>query len=287
MLLKKSLDVKMTQDEVGFIAAYFGVFISEQQIEKSKIYKVAVICGTGRVTARLVASQLKGIFDANTVIDLYSDSTVTSEILDKYNLVLSTVQANFKTTATVIYLEKIFDEEALKKRIKSIKYIDKLDMPSMQGMDSILLSILDEDTFFILDNQLSYLENVDYMIESLYAKGYVDDRFKERIRKREEKSTMIFNESIAFPHTINYENDEIVVSLGIIPEKAGENNQRKLVFLVGLPEQTKDDTLLVKIYDEIIAIANDKNTIEALSKVKSYRELIYILQKKTIYLIYK
>lgn len=80
----------------------------------------------------MVASQLKGIFDANTVIDLYSDSTVTSEILDKYNLVLSTVQANFKTTATVIYLEKIFDEEALKKRIKSIKYIDKLDMPSMQ-----------------------------------------------------------------------------------------------------------------------------------------------------------
>ncbi|NOW07249.1 BglG family transcription antiterminator [Clostridium beijerinckii] len=279
-VIEKSLDVKMTQDEVGFIAAYFGVFISEQQIEKSKIYKVAVICGTGRVTARLVASQLKGIFDANTVIDLYSDSTVTSEILDKYNLVLSTVQANFKTTATVIYLEKIFDEEALKKRIKSIKYIDKLDMPSMQGMDSILLSILDEDTFFILDNQLSYLENVDHMIDNLYSKGYVDDGFKERIRKREEKSTMIFNESIAFPHTINYENDEIVVSLGIIPEKAGENNQRKLVFLVGLPEQTKDDTLLVKIYDEIIAIANDKNTIEALSKVKSYRELILHFTKE-------
>lgn len=50
--------------------------------------------------------------------------------------------------------------------------------------------------------------------------------------------------------------------------------------MVGLPEQTKDDTLLVKIYDEIIAIANDKNTIEALSKVKSYRELILHFTKE-------
>lgn len=279
-VIEKSLQVEMTQDEVGFIAAYFGVFISEHEAEKSKIYKVAVICGTGRVTARLVKSQLKGIFDENTVIDLYSDSTVTGKTLDNYNLVLSTVQTKFNTRTTVIYLEKIFDEEELKKRIKSTKYIDKLEMPSMQGMDSVLLSILSEDTFFILNNELSYEENVDYMIDNLYLKGYVDEGFKERIRKREEKSTMKFNEFIAFPHTINYGDDEIVVSLGMFPEKIGENNQQKLVFLVGLPENIRDDTLLVKIYDEIIAIANDKNTARAISKVKSYKELIFHFTKE-------
>lgn len=279
-VIERSLEVKMTQDEVGFIAAYFGVFISEQQIEKSKICKVAVICGTGRVTARLVASQLKGIFDANTVIDLYSDSTVTGKVLDNYNLILSTIQSNFNTSTPVIYLEKIFDEEALKKRIKSIKYIEKLDMPGMQGMDSILLSILDEDTFFILNNDLDYKENIDNMIDDLYSKGYVDDGFKDRIRKREEKSTIVFNESIAFPHAINYENDEIVISLGIFPQKVDGNNQRKLVFLLGLPEKTKDDTILVKVYDEIIAIANNTNTIEALLKVKNYKELILCFTKE-------
>ena len=281
-VIEKSLHVDMTQDEVGFIAAYFGVFISEQQIEKNKTYKVAVICGTGRVTARLVASQLKGIFDANTVIDLYSDSEVTGETLDKYNLVLSTVQTKFNTTTTVMYLEKIFDEEVLKKRIKSIKYIDKLDMPSLQGMDSILLSILDEDTFFILDSELSYKENIDYMIDTLYSRGYVDDGFKQRIREREEKSTMAFNESIAFPHTINYENDQIVISMGIFPEgnKMGKNGKTKLVFLVGLPEKTSDDIILVKLYDEIIAIANDRNTVEAISKVRNYKELILYFTKE-------
>ena len=280
VVVEKNLQIEMTQDEVGFIAAYFGVFLSEQQKEQNKTYKVAVICGTGRVTARLVASQLKGIFDANTVIDLYSDSTVTGKALDNYNLVLSTVQTKFNTSTTIIYLEKIFDEEALKKRIKSIKYIDKIDMPSMQGMDSILLSILDEDTFFILDSELSYKENIDYMVDNLYSRGYVDEGFKERIRKREENSTMIFNEFITFPHTINYESNEIVISMGIFPEKTGENNQRKLVFLLGLPEETKDDTILVKIYDEIIAIANNKNTLEALSKVKNYKELILHFTKE-------
>ena len=57
------------------------------------------------------------------------------------------------------------------------------------------------------------------MIDNLYLKGYVDYDFKERIRKREEKSTMNFNEFIAFPHTINYQTDQIVISLGIFPEK--------------------------------------------------------------------
>lgn len=281
-VIEKRLHVHMTQDEVGFIAAYFGVFISEQQIEKNKIYKVAVICGTGRVTARLVASQLKGIFDANTVIDLYSDSAITEETLDKYNLVISTVQTKFNTTATVMYLEKIFDEEALKKRIKSIKYIDKLEMPSLLGMDSILLSILDEDTFFILNSELSYKENLNYMIDTLYSRGYVDDGFNERIRKREEKSTMDFNEVMTFPHAINYENDQIVISLGIYPEETdiGENEKIKIVFLVGLPEKTNDDIILVKLYDEIIAIANDKNAVDAISKVRNYKELILYFTKE-------
>lgn len=279
-VIRKHFNVEVTQDEIGFIAAYFGVFISEQQREKSKIYKVAVICGTGRVTARLVASQLRSIFDANTAIDMYSDSAIADEALDNYNLVLSTVQTNFNTNTPVIHLGKIFDEEVLKKRIQSIKYIEKLDMPAMQGMDSILLSILDEDTFFILNSKLSYKENIDYMVDSLYLKGYVDCDFKERIRKREEKSTMKFNDSIAFPHTINYQTDQLVISLGIFPEEMMENNQTKLVFLLGLPEETNDDTILVKIYDEIIAIANNKNTIETISKVKNYKELILYLTKE-------
>lgn len=279
-VIRRHFNVEVTQDEIGFIAAYFGVFISEQQREKSKIYKVAVICGTGRVTARLVASQLRSIFDANTAIDMYSDSAIADETLDDYNLVLSTVQTNFNTNTPVIHLGKIFDEEVLKKRIQSIKYIEKLDMPSMQGMDSILLSILDEDTFFILNSKLSYKENIDYMVDNLYLKGYVDYDFKKRIRKREEKSTMKFNDSIAFPHTINYQDDQLVISLGIFPEEMTENNQTKLVFLLGLPEETNDDTILVKIYDEIIAIANNKNTIETISKVKNYKELILYLTKE-------
>jgi len=116
----------------------------------------------------------------------------------------------------------------------------------------------------------------------LYSRGYVDGGFKQRIREREEKSTMAFNESIAFPHTINYENDQIVISLGIFPEgnKLGENSRTKVVFLVGLPEKTSNDIILVKLYDEIIAIANDRNTVDTISKVSNYKELILYFTKQ-------
>jgi len=288
-VIEEKLNVKVIQDEVGFIAVYFGVFISEQQIDKKQNYKVAVICGTGRVTARLVANQLKNIFDSNTIIDLYSDNSVTEEILNTYNLVLSTVNTDFRTTTKVLYLEKIFDEEVLKEKIRAIQYKDELDISLVQGMNSLLLGIIKEDMFFILNSELTYEENIDLMVDSLYSKGYIDSGFKNRLREREKKSTMAINESISLPHTINYKGKQILISLGISKDgiRISDDEKIKLVFLIGLPEHTSDDSVLVKVYDEIITIANNKEVIEDISKINNYKDMILYFVKENDIFNYK
>lgn len=285
-VIEENLKVSMTQDEVGFIAAYFGLFISEQELVKPKDYKIAVICGTGRVTAKLVESQLRNIFDSKTTIDLFSDDKVIGEVLDTYDLVLSTVKTKYNTSTKVLYLDKIFDKESLKRKIKDLLYAEKLDMPLVQGMDSLLLSILKEERFFILDSQLSYQENIDLMVENLYAKGYVDEGFKERIREREKKSTMAINEFVALPHTINYKSRQILISLGISKDgvKINAHERIKLIFLICLPEQTNDDAVLVKVYDEIITIANNEKAVEDISKIDNFKELIlYFVKENDIF----
>lgn len=285
-VIEENIKVSMTQDEVGFIAAYFGLFISKQQLDNQKDYKIAVICGTGRVTAKLVENQLRNIFDSKTIIDLYSDDKVIGQILDTYDLVLSTVKTKYNTSTKVLYLDKIFDKESLKRKIKDLLYAEKLDMPLVQGMDSLLLSILKEERFFILDSQLSYQENIDLMVENLYAKGYVDEGFKERIREREKKSTMAINEFVALPHTINYKSRQILISLGISKDgvKINAHERIKLIFLICLPEQTNDDAVLVKVYDEIITIANNEKAVEDISKIDNFKELIlYFVKENDIF----
>ena len=121
------------------------------------------------------------------------------------------------------------------------------------------------------------------MIDILENEGHLDSGFKERIRKREEKSSMIFEDTVAFPHTINYASDNIELALGVVPENMEDEKGKyiKLVFLLGLPEDDGDDTVLVKIYDEIIKIASDKKLVNEISKIDNYKDLLMYFVKSS------
>lgn len=287
ILIEERTKKKVSKDELGFLAVYFSVFISENTYEQNKLCSIAIICGTGKITARLIAAQLRKIVDIDTKLDMFSDNQVNKEILDEYDLVLSTIKFECDTKTPIIHVKEIFDEHHLKNKIESVRYTEKLNIPMLQGMESLVLSLLDEEKFFILDKNKSYIENVDFMIDSLYEAGYVDEGFKERIHVRESKSTMIFDQNIALPHAINYQTEKIVFAIGVFSEedKSKKSDDLKVVFLLAIPNSDeKDDAILVKIYDEIIAMAKDKDIIENISKVKDYKELLlYFIKQDKIF----
>ena len=277
-LVEDKLKKEVSKDEVGFMALYFGVFIEENSYKKNKIYKVAVICGTGVLTARIISSQLKKILSTESQIDIYSSGEVNEEVLNRYDLVCSTYKLDFSISTPLIYMKEIFDEYEFRKQIEQTKYMEKLEVPLLQGLDSILLSILDEEKFFVLDPNISYNKNINYMVDSLYKNGYVDEGFKERLRLREENSTMVFDKYIAIPHVINYKSSNIVLALGVLEENLSVEKDRnvRLVFLLGIPEELgENEILLIKIYNEIISIAKDENKVKEISKLKKYRDLVF------------
>ncbi|MBU5335004.1 BglG family transcription antiterminator [Intestinibacter bartlettii] len=287
MLIEDRTKKKVSKDELGFLAVYFSVFISENSYEQNKLCSIAIICGTGKITARLIAAQLRKIVDIDTKLEMFSDSQVNKELLDQFDLVLSTIKFECDTVTPIIYLKEIFDENQLKNKIESVRYTEKLNIPMLQGMESLVLSLLDEEKFFILDSEKSYIENVDYMIDKLYDLSYVDEGFKERIHIRESKSTMVFDEYIALPHAINKGTDKIVFSIGVFSDdnKKQKDQKLKVIFLLAIPDiEEKDDDILVKIYDEIIAISKDKQAVENIAKVKNYRELLlYFIKQDNVF----
>ena len=283
-LIEDKIKKEVSKDEVGYMAMYFGVFISENTYKKREIYKVAVICGSGVLTARIISSQLKKILSPESEIDMYSISEVNTELLNKYDLICSTYKLNCDTNVPIIYIKEIFDENQLKKQIEQVKYTEKFEIPILQGIDSIILSLLDEEKFFVLDNNVSYKENINFMVDRLSEKGYVDEGFKERLIKREENSTMIFDKHIAIPHVINYESDNIILSIGVFNDTLiiDENRDVKLVFLLGIPEMLgENEILLIKIYNEIISIAKDENKLREISKLKNYKDLVLYTIKES------
>lgn len=62
-VIRAEYGVEVTEDERSYLASYFGVFLEETA--KRRPFRAAVVCGTGRVTARLVAAQLKRVLDSS------------------------------------------------------------------------------------------------------------------------------------------------------------------------------------------------------------------------------
>ena len=282
-VIQNEENIEISNEEIALMSVYFGILIDKSNLEKNKIYNIAIICGTGRISARVVESNLKKIIKNETVMDLYSDSNIDSETLDKYDLVVSTVKLDIDTKSEIIYIKDVLDRSELKRKIDLLKYSDNKEISFIKGMDSIMLGILDENRVFVLDKKYSYAENVNMMIDILENEGHLDAGFKERIRKREEKSSMIFEDTVAFPHTINYASKNIELALGVVPENMSDEKGKdiKLVFLLGLPEDDGDDTILVKIYDEIIKIASDKELVEEISKIENYKDLLMYFVKSS------
>ncbi|MCI8629941.1 MAG: BglG family transcription antiterminator [Firmicutes bacterium] len=278
-VVEEKYHVTVPEDEVGYITAYFGAYILEYSIVQQKPYKIALICSTGRGTARLIASQLKKLLDHNAEMDLYSEKQVSAELLNDYDIVFSTVTLPFESKKQIIRIKDIFDEKELLLHIQKVKYLEKVDFLGEETSGvSLIAALLEEDTFFLLDEKKGYLENTKVMIEKLTEKGFVDERFWERISEREKNSTMVFGHNVAFPHTVNKQREgKLVFALGVSTKKlkseCGENVQ--LIFLLALPKNKElDDSVLVRIYDEMISIAQNEQYIAEITKAENYKQLV-------------
>lgn len=280
-VIENEYDLKVTEDELGYLAFYFGVFVAQSDVKVKRFQKAAVICGTGRGTSKLVAIQLERVLNQNTEIDLYSEQAVTEEILSNYDIVFSTVKLPFEISTPFIMISEIFDEQNVTREIEKVSYLQKLKIKDEGAHQSIIRHLIPEKNFFVLDSTKGYHENVEDMIDVLVEKASLDKGFKERLKERESKGSMVFDNYIALPHTFNKQSNTIELALGIFPEKVTADGKNvKLVFLLGLPEQVDGgEHLIVKIYDEIIRIANDKSLIEQLTRTKNYDGVMLLLEQ--------
>ena len=237
------------------------------------------------MTAQLVAVQLKKVLDSSAELTLFSDEKVTARILNEFDVILTTVDLPFQCERPIIRIREIFNERELLHKIEKAKYWDQVDMPVVDNNWFVLNGLLDEDRFFVFDEEESYEHAVAMMADSLEEMGYVDDGFLDRLKEREQKGTMVFDRSIALPHTLQYANDRLTLAekkkkKGLVKEN---QHEIRIIFLMGLPETSEsfdNDNLLIRIYDEIITIAQDEKLFTNISKAGSFEELLRALYRR-------
>lgn len=277
-VISKEYGMAVNEDERGYLAAYFGVFLTEKDLQRRKKVQIAVVYEVGIVTARLIAAQLKRVVGMSAELTLLADNKVDSHILNQYDIVLTTVKLTVECERPVIQIHEIFDEQEIMQKIEKAKYWDQMEASVLDNNWFVMTGLLDESRFFVLNDIETYEEAKFCMVNQLEKQ--LDEGFLERLEEREAKGAMIFEHSVAIPHAVQFASDKILLAIGVSkkPIKYDANRDIQVIFLLGLPEQiSDDDRLLIRMYDEIINITQDKELLEKMKNVNSYHDLLRIL----------
>ncbi|MEQ8196501.1 MAG: BglG family transcription antiterminator [Clostridiaceae bacterium] len=279
-VIERFYDVKVIEDEVGYIALHFGSYVERRNSKYFSITKIALVCGTGLGTAKLLEIKLRKLLGSDKKIDIYSDSDVTEDLLKSYDIVFTTVDLTCGNVP-VIKLTAIFsDNEIIKeieKKYKSQKY--KLSYDESKR-PFVHLSVPEEQLFIL--NEESYLSSIERMVDGLSKVTVLDRGLKERLLEREMKSSTAFDNYVGLPHAVNYGSEKFILSIGVLqkPVLWGSNEVRILIMLLIPDEEFIDPDMVIKIYEEILKACQNKKFIEELSKVRSYKEFLEINRKE-------
>lgn len=282
-VLEERVGIEMTEDEMGFLAAYFGVFLLEQEPEKKRC-KIAIVCGSGKIIGRLIENQLKKIFDVEPEFEIFY-GIFDENRKDDFDYIVTTTELHMDTKTPVIFMDEVFDREYIQRKFENMRYLSEEGRTIRKGIDSLFMNLLDETRFFVLDQESSYDENVDRMARALTNQGELDAGFAQRVREREKYSTMVLDQNIAFPHTKNMLS-KLTLAMGVFPDmlKDDKYGNIRIIILLGIPESMEDDTVLVRLYDDILSIGKKPDVISKIQKMESYREfLLYIAEENNIF----
>ncbi|MDE7242612.1 MAG: PTS sugar transporter subunit IIA [Oscillospiraceae bacterium] len=281
-VIQEEYALGVTEDERGYLASYFGVFLEENGLKNSRAFRAAVVCGTGRVTARLIAAQLRRVLDSSAELVLFPSGRVTPESLEGFDLIFTTVELPCRTDLPVIFIHEIFNEQEIRHKIEKAKYWDQVDVPVLDNNWFVMTGLLDESRFFVLDKEKDYSQVLERMAGALTEQGKVDEGFLERLRSREQIGSTVFDHSIAMPHTVQYAGDRLVLAAGVCPKPVWQDGREiRVVFMLGLPEQTASDgALLVRVYEEIISITRNREMLEKIAAADNFQALLRALYRQ-------
>lgn len=282
IVIEEYTGIRPSDDELGYLAFYFEVYLSEHELDAKNFQKVVIVCSTGRGTANIISIQLRCILGNQPSLDIYSEDDINKELLSEYDIVFTTIPIQFEVNVPVVKVSEIFDEKSMVKEIKKAFYLKSYqNHTDISSHSSLIGFLLDEQRFFHLQPELGYKESMLFMANELVKQNVVDEGFPERLLEREEKSTMVMDRSIALPHTIHHASNQIILALGVFSKPVTFRKKSvELIFMLAFPKNVDKDTgLLVNLYNEMIHVANHEGMISKIKKCESYNKLIFTLNE--------
>lgn len=278
-LAKTSMKVLMekhrlmgTKVDTSYLAVYYALILDERKInkEENQERRIGVITNRGRGTFELIRRQLMEILGDHAKIRMLTVEEMMNEDLSEFQILFSTENIKMESGLPVILIEGILDQDSLTRKISELGTRKLSALEELRNLTDISVKILNDS--------LSYEDNVRMITDELVMKQMASDKVYERFLSKEKISSMIYENGVAFPHLIDPEAEKITLMLGVVNPTS---QKLKIIFFLLIPEimSEKEEETLLKIYDQIFSIITDKELVRNLQEIESAMDLTEIRLK--------
>lgn len=283
--IEESFGLEVPDDEIGFIAMHFMNHEEYKSEIIEQINNVALICDSGKARITFITNKLKRILPKNVQIDVIASFDLELNTSDEYDIIFSTVNNEFtkimlESSNSVININTLLDEKEFRTKMESIMY-RKVQGPNKSGIDTDFLSDYLSRDLFIKINRVSTLDSLFSNISNLIKSSItLEEDVVEKLLRREEISSTIYENGIMLPHTTNKNLDEPVIVIAVSKDSKPIYKNVTLVSMILFPETYEENVdNLIRIYDEIIKISRDKKLIQELSQSENIYEFINLIEE--------
>lgn len=259
--IKKVTGLVISDIELNTLAIYFELSLSKVRIDSTK--KVALIANVGTAAKQMLYLQIRTILGEDIVMTELTEEAANQDF-SEFMVVFTTVPLKaISSNVMEIQVANLLDDDFITTRLRTLKNSILLDKSKVKMTMTHL-------------NQ-TYSENLIQMMGDLEQQGKVDSQFAERILARNQTASTIFENTFAFPHTINVGSSDIVLSIGLAPK-----DEISLIFMLAVPENLLPnwESDLVKVYDMIFKIVGKPELQYEILKMENLEQLQGLLKRK-------
>lgn len=259
--IKKVTGLVISDIELNTLAIYFELSLSKVRIDSTK--KVALIANVGTAAKQMLYLQIRAILGEDIVITELTEEAANQDF-SEFMVVFTTVPLKaISSNVMEIQVANLLDDDFITTRLRTLKNSILLDKSKVKMTMTHL-------------NQ-TYSENLIQMMGDLEQQGKVDSQFAERILAQNQTASTIFENTFAFPHTINVGSSDIVLSIGLAPK-----DEISLIFMLAVPENLLPnwESDLVKVYDMIFEIVGKPELQYEILKMENLEQLQGLLKRK-------
>lgn len=264
----------LNETEITYIALHIGAELERQKTEMPKL-KAALLCPKYIGFQEQLYHQLLNQF--HNELSLLPPIAYEEELekLD-FDILFTTVpiQKSLKTQVSIRL--PIISED-----INRLQILSLIDQVKKERKQEILRSRFHQyfydDLFNIFNNKTSKDDVLKFLCKELKRKDYINDDFIEALYEREAACATSFTD-FAIPHSIKMNALQSCISVYISENGIYWNEDNKNVHIVFLIAINKVDIIVfASLYEALIDLLNNKQTINSLKKCKSFEEFKKII----------